>query len=333
MRIFKKVIYYFIIILSVVVILLSLLSLIHDVPYWYSKVLDFPRQQYLLLGMLCVLLFIWLNKKWNPAAILLSLGLISSIGIHCTRILPYVIGEKTVPRATLETVTEENVVGIMIANVLISNRKADDFLKIVNETAPDLLLVMEVNQWWVDELQALTQQYPYIMKYPADNAYGMALYSKLPLKNKEIKFLKKPDVPSFHTQVMLTSGKVFKFHGVHPVAPVPSDKYPDNVDEEEVALLKVGKMVAEEALPSVVAGDYNDVSWSYTSRLFENNGNLNNVRIGRGLFNSFDARSYIMRWPLDHCFVSNEFSLLELMRLPDFGSDHFPLYVKLAMQN
>ncbi len=328
----RKVFFYFIIVMSVMVIVVSLLSLIYDVSYWYSKVLDFPRQQYLLMGVICLLLLIWFNKTWKPASILLILGLISSIGIHSVRILPYVIGEKTVPDANLETVAEENIVSIMIANVLISNKKVDDFLKIVNKTAPDLLLVMEVNDWWMTELNALTKQYPYIMKYPADNAYGMTLYSKLPLENNEIKFLSKPDVPSFHALVTLPSGKSFRFHGVHPVAPVPSEKYPDNEGEKEVALIKVGKLVSEESVPSVVAGDFNDVSWSYSSRLFGKNGNLKNVRIGRGLYNSFDAHSYIMRWPLDHFFVSNDFSLLELERLPGFGSDHFPLFVKLVLQ-
>lgn len=175
-----------------------------------------------------------------------------------------------------------------------------------------MLLTMEVDKWWVNQLLPLKKTYPFVIEYPLDNAYGMALYSKLPLKNTQILFLNHMHVPSFHTTVLLASNLSFRFHGVHPVAPVPSEKYPDNAGEKEVALKKVSKIVFAEKLPSMVAGDFNDVSWSNTSRMFEKEGKLNNVRIGRGLYNSFDARSFIKRWPLDHFFVTQEFALLEL---------------------
>ena len=36
-----------------------------------------------------------------------------------------------------------------------------------------------------------------------------------------------------------------------------------------------------------------------------------------------------MRYPLDHVFASQHFLLAELRRLPDIGSDHFPMLVIL----
>lgn len=123
------------------------------------------------------------------------------------------------------------------------------------------------------------------------------------------------------------------FHGIHPMAPVPSGKYPDTAGKKEVALEKIGKIVGNDSLASIVAGDFNDVSWSHTSRMFEKQGKLNNVRLGRGLFNSFDANSVFMRWPLDHFFVTKEFSLLKLNKLSKFGSDHFPMYAELVLEN
>jgi hypothetical protein len=55
-------------------------------------------------------------------------------------------------------------------------------------------------------------------------------------------------------------------------------------------------------------------------------------RIGRGFFNTFHARIPVLRFPLDHVFHSNHFRLLELRRLPRFGSDHFPVLVALAWE-
>lgn len=323
--------FYGIVILSFVLILLSLLSLLYDFPYWFIKILDFPRIQYFFTGLVLLILFVILNKKWNFYAVFLVLGLLSSLVIHGIRILPYIAGEKTVPDVNTMAPSEERILGVLLANVLITNREAGKLLEIIEETNPDLILVMEVNEWWISELQELKQNYPHFIEYPLDNAYGIALYSKLKLKEEEIKFFNGDGVPSIHTKVVLPSGEEVQFHGMHPVPPVPSSKYPDNVGQEEVALLKVGNMVAKDTIPSIVAGDFNDVSWSQTTRMFESEGDLKNVRIGRGFYNTFNARSFILRWPLDHYFVTDSFSLLTLERLPEFNSDHFPMYAEFLL--
>lgn len=66
--------------------------------------------------------------------------------------------------------------------------------------------------------------------------------------------------------------------------------------------------------------------------MFGQSGNLNNVRIGRGLYNTFNANSFIMRWPLDHYFVTEDFSLLKLERLPEFNSDHFAMFAEFVLE-
>lgn len=321
----------FIIFLGTLVILASLLSLFYDLPYWYSKVLDFPRLQYWILAILCLLIFAGINKKWKLASWLFIVGLIVAIWIHSERIFPYWFAEKAVPDAA-ENFNKDNSFSLMLANVLIKNDKYGKFLELVKEQDPDMLLAMEVDQKWVEELDGLRSKYPHVISMPNDEAYGMILFSKFPMQNQQVKYIKHDFVPSFHTEVVLPSGKRFQFHAVHPVAPVPSDKYPDNKGEKEVELLIVGEMVAEDKLPSLVAGDFNDVSWSHTSRLFGHDGELKNARIGRGLYNSFDATSMVMRWPLDHYFVTEGFELAEIKRLEAFGSDHFPMYAKFVVK-
>jgi endonuclease/exonuclease/phosphatase (EEP) superfamily protein YafD len=326
----RKGINYVVIFISTLVIIASLLSLFYNLPYWYSKLLDFPRLQYFILGIICLILFILLTKKWKWPSVLLGLGLVASILIQSIRIFPYWIGQKSVPDAG-QNISEENSVSILLANVLISNRESDKFLEVVRNANPDIILAMEVNQWWIGELEILKQDYPYVMEQPNDVAYGMALYSKFSIKDTQIKYLKHKNVPSFHSRVELKSGKEFMLYAVHPVAPMPSDKYPDNVGEAEIELIRVGELVSQNQLPSMVAGDFNDVSWSNTSRLFGNDGQLNNVRLGRGLFNTFDANSSILRWPLDHYYVTKEFKLVDLKRLDKIGSDHFPIIAKFLL--
>ncbi|MDF9801265.1 endonuclease/exonuclease/phosphatase (EEP) superfamily protein YafD [Catalinimonas alkaloidigena] len=310
---------------------MSLLSLLFDVNVWWIKALDFPRVQFLLVGLLCLLMFGVLNQRWSFWAAFLTVGLISSIGLQLYFIIPYTsLVQKTVKTFNTQDINKSNKVKLLVANVYMHNRQATSFLDIVKQTEPDMVLVMETNQWWIKALQPLRKKYAYYHEYPADNTYGMGLYSNFPLLDLETKFLQHSDVPSFHTKVQLPSGNTFLFHGVHPVPPVLS-KHPDNKGEQEIALIKVGRMVAQNNIPSIVAGDFNDVAWSNTSRLFQTTGELNDIRVGRGLYNSFDANSPMLRWPLDHVYVTERFELKHLERLGKFGSDHFPIYAELVL--
>ena len=76
----------------------------------------------------------------------------------------------------------------------------------------------------------------------------------------------------------------------------------------------------------------NDVAWSRTNYLFQRASGLVDPRIGRGLYNSFHAEYFFLRFPLDHFFHSNHFRLVELKRLAYFGSDHFPMFIHLSYE-
>ncbi|MDX5438523.1 MAG: endonuclease/exonuclease/phosphatase family protein, partial [Pontibacter sp.] len=269
--------------------------------------------------------------KWHFSAVAFALGLVSAIVIQSTFILPYtVVAAKTVESDEPSAVQQGRAFSLLIANVWMKNRQADEFLQLVQQANPDLVLAMETDQWWVDQLSPLRQKYAHVVTYPLDNTYGMVLYSKLPLKETDIMFLKHETVPSIHTNVVLPNGEEFILHAMHPVPPKPSE-YPDNVGEEEVALLKVGKMVSQTDMPAVVAGDFNDVAWSRTSRMFNTQSRLRDVRVGRGLYNSFGAKNILFRYPLDHVYVSEEFRVVQMERLSKFGSDHFPILIKLSL--
>ncbi len=101
-------------------------------------------------------------------------------------------------------------------------------------------------------------------------------------------------------------------------------------DMRDAELLLVAKEVNKLGdVPVIVAGDFNDVAWSHNTHLFQRIGGLLDPRVGRGLFNTFDTGSRPLRFALDHDFTSKHFLLVELRRLPDIGSDHFPLLVVL----
>jgi len=156
------------------------------------------------------------------------------------------------------------------------------------------------------------------------------LYSRLKLIDPDIKFLVENDIPSIHTGVELRSEERISLHCLHPRPPHPPTD--QDATERDAELLIVGRAVKETDEPALVAGDLNDVAWSHTTKLFQKISGLLDPRIGRGMYNTFDATNPLLRWPLDHVFHSNHFKLVALKRLPHFGSDHFPMYIELSYE-
>ncbi|SMC00361.1 Endonuclease/exonuclease/phosphatase [Hymenobacter roseosalivarius DSM 11622] len=314
-------------------LLLTLLSVGPELVWWI-QVLNFPRLQLLLIhAVVLVGLLAVGGQRHRGARLLLVLGTGVGLALQASFILPYtVLGKKTVPDARPAVADSRAFrLRLLVINVLMHNRQTAPLRQLVQTTRPDVLLALETDARWARELRELRPLYPYQLELPRDNTYGMVLYSRLPLEGTRVKYLEHPGVPSIHTSLRLPDGRLIAFHGVHPPPPVPLEYLKDKTHYKEVALLKVGDMVRQTQRPAIVAGDFNDVSWSFTTRMFEAGGKLRNVRLGRGLYNSFRATSLIMRWPLDHIFVTRHFQVAELKRLPGIGSDHFPIYAELVL--
>src|SRR5690606_18309926 len=123
------------------------------------------------------------------------------------------------------------------------------------------------------------------IKHPLDNTYGMMMLSKLPLTYSPVNFLVTDSIPSIFTRITLPSGSMIDFYGVHPEPPMPgTDTY-----ERDTELLIIGKKIRESDIPTIVAGDLNDVGWSVTSKLFRKYSELVDPREGRGLYNTYNV--------------------------------------------
>jgi endonuclease/exonuclease/phosphatase (EEP) superfamily protein YafD len=219
---------------------------------------------------------------------------------------------------------------LLISNVKIENRNAAGLRKIIRENNPDVVLILEADDWWRDALAEFEQTHPFTVQKPLDNSYGMLFYSRLPILNSEILFRVYEDVPSIRACIALPAGIEVELYCLHPKPPVPQEE--GSSKERDAEILMVGRETRRKNRPVVVMGDLNDVAWSHTNYLFERISGLMDPRIGRGFYNTFDARYPIMRFPLDHFFHSNHFRLIDLKRLPYFGSDHFPMYIALSYE-
>lgn len=296
---------------------------------WWVRALDFPRLQLFVISLLLLLIEGALLDLSRPVAWFLPFVAVGCMAYQSWWIVPYTrLFPVEVPSASHSE--RRKTIRIMTANVLTSNRNARRLLEMVRENAPDILVTLESDAWWQEKLDALETEYSYTIKCPRDNLYGMHVYSKLPLTNSRIDYLVESDVPSMHAKVRLSSGDTVRMHFLHPAPPSPSEN--EESSERDAELIIVARSVAETHAPVIVTGDLNDVAWSETTRLFRKLSGLLDPRVGRGMFNTFHADHWFLRWPLDHLFHSNHFTLADMRRLEKFGSDHFPLFTELTYE-
>lgn len=315
----------FALVLSLFVIVATLLPFFEK-DHWWIRIFDFPRIQIFGLGLLSLgLLAISWYDHWFEYVIALSV--VSALVYQATAIFPYTpLAKKQV--LTCKDPDGHPVFSLMVMNVFMNNRNAEEARQIIFNANPDILLAVETDHWWSDNLRILEKDYPHRVSVPLENTYGMLLFSKLKLVEPEVKFIYISDVPSIHTKVQLETGEFFKLFCVHPKPPAPG--HSDSSTHRDAELVTIGKETRDIEEPVIVAGDLNDVAWSFTTNLFQRFSELLDPRVGRGMFNTFHAKYHLFRWPLDHIFHSDHFQLLEIKTLPYFGSDHFPIYVRLC---
>lgn len=313
-------------ILAAIVIIMTAIPLIRA-EAWWIRGFDFPRLQVALLGVLALIGLVLLRPHSTLSYVLAGL-LFIAIGYQSLRILPYTpVWAKQVKDADQHRVQDS--LSILITNVLMPNQEYGALKRIISDADPDVVLCMEVDDKWCTELREIEARYPHRVLQPQSDTYGIALYSKLELEDAQVKRLLEDDIPSIHAKLAMRNSRRVELRCVHPKPPAPQEA--KTSIKRDAELLMVGKEVKPIETPVIVMGDLNDVAWSHTTTLFQKVSGLLDPRQGRGLFSTFDARNPVMRWPLDHIFHSKHFELLELKRMPKFGSDHFPVFIKLAL--
>jgi endonuclease/exonuclease/phosphatase (EEP) superfamily protein YafD len=156
----------------------------------------------------------------------------------------------------------------------------------------------------------------------------MHLYSKLELEDVQIHHFVKEDIPSIEAYFRIDKQHKIKIFALHPKPPSPTEaKTSTNRNAELLLVAKRLKKINELVL---VFCDLNDVDWS-KSTLFRKISGLLDPRLGRGRYSTFHSQYKFLRWPLDHLFHSEEFSLNKIQVLPEVGSDHFPICAKLEL--
>ncbi len=216
---------------------------------------------------------------------------------------------------------------VMSANILNSNLRASDFEHLVAELDPDVLVILEYTFRWDQQLTSVKAQFPYSVISPRNYGFGIAIFSKRPLRNvEEILLDDSVDVPTLFCEIEVSGQKV-GLAAVHTLSPITRSRFASRNKQ----LHNLARRVATDNRPQIVAGDFNSTTWSPYVADFLRDSRLHDSRAGFGLQTSWPQFNWLMLIPIDHAFVSREFHIHRRWVERDIGSDHYPIVLDISL--
>jgi len=205
---------------------------------------------------------------------------------------------------------------LLSANVLTSNPDAQPLLDLVASEQPDFLLLLEVNQGWLQKLASLHAQFPHRLDHPRGDNFGISLWSRLPM-DASAAWLGDEEIPSIVASIH--GDQAFTLFAIHPLPPARKRM----ARSRDRQLNAIAERVLTTAGPVLVAGDANATPWSGPMFRFREQTGLRTART-----------SLIATWPtsapplgiqIDQVLVSEGLDVVSCTRGADIGSDHWPL--------
>lgn len=310
------------VIVSILLIVITVLATL-DLVVWWVKVFNAIRIHLaVLMGLTIITGFIFFGLS-NTIVNFLMAALAAGAVFNFIKIREFT----PLHPVEIETAGSNSGIQFLAANVRKRNKDYKKFVNLIEKAKPDVFLITEPDQDWIDGIKSLEKAYPHTVLQPQDNTYGLALYSRLPMQDKKISFLVKDNVPSFQVKFQLPNDTIIQYIGLHPKPPAPWTK----AKYKDLELIVAAEISNYTRYPTIVSGDLNDVGWSRATRQFKSISGMLDPRIGRGLFNTYNALIPLFRVPIDHFFISKHFKLVKMVRLEKFGSDHFPVLIEVSL--
>ena len=323
---FRKIAFGLLVIATVFLALVTIASFT-NFNDWWIRLWDYPRLAiFTIAGLLFLVSGFTLRgkRRWVIAGTLLAVTLWQGYRIHRYTVIAK--PEVQFIEAGAQVPTDQ-CFSVLSLNVLQHNRQYGRTLDLIRRYDPDMVLLLETDQGWVDALKPVSTRYPHVRNVPIDNTYGLVFMTRLPTDELTVHRLIENDIPSIFARLRTPAGRRFGYIGLHPRPPqVGTDT------QERDAEIAVGARIAAKAgLPVLAMGDFNDVAWSDTSELFKRVGTYLDPRIGRGFYATFPASLPAFRWPLDQIYFTEEFSIDRLEVLGEVGSDHLPIIAQMCL--
>ncbi|MFN0121510.1 MAG: endonuclease/exonuclease/phosphatase family protein [Blastocatellia bacterium] len=275
------------------------------------------RPQYFALGLISLISFAWLRRKWWMA--LAALVLLFNLWFVAPWYFP-------VKRASANPPNLGANFRVVLSNVLFSNRDFDAVLRLAREENPDVLVLQEMNRAWLGGAQPLERDYPHRMLATYFGLGGVLVLSRYPLTRAPVMDRPDWDVSGLAARVDF-HGRPVSLIALHP----PSPESAQGMHMRNRMLDVVAGAARDLPSPLILIGDLNTTMWSPSYTRLESGSGLRNARRGFGLLPTWPTFLPVMYIPIDHCLVSPDIEVIQCRTGRRVGSDHLPLVVDLRI--
>lgn len=295
----------------------------HWVVQWPGYLL---RQITILLIVLLITRLYFQSPTWTSWDIAINILGIGTV-VSCAWILiPYTrFGKRTVPSTT----TKDDGLSIVISNLQFDNTSYAKAIEVFRDADPDLLVLLELTPEWKDRLLNGLNGFNFKYLIARDDAFGMGVFSKHPIGDHRIYHIYN-STPTLQCTLDY-NGYSCDLWILHPKPPAPGDA--ETSEPLDFEFRRVSDMIDGGEIPTIVAGDLNEVAWSRTTLNFLKRADLRDVRRGRGTVPTFPTYATWMAFPLDQVFVSKHWQVSEFSKLSNINSDHYPLVTRLVLES
>jgi endonuclease/exonuclease/phosphatase (EEP) superfamily protein YafD len=212
---------------------------------------------------------------------------------------------------------------VLVANVEYGNHDYGRLAQLVEEVDPDVVGLTELTPAWVRALRSALADHAYRRLAPQEGAYGVGLYSRVPLRNSRVARYPADGSPSIIATVGIGARRL-ALVVTHLHTPFAGDRRTRQLHALAAGLRKLGK-------PAAVCGDFNAAPWAHSIHALAETADLRSVYGRFGLAATWPAgTSRLFRVPLDNCLVDESVAVADRRVGQDIGSDHLPLLVDLA---
>lgn len=288
----------------------SLIAWLGSVAYYFELASHF-RLHYLLLAILCAVIFVWAGRwKWVVVSLLAA-------GLNLPALMPAYLpaSQPADTKASLR---------IVMANVHTENSDYADFITWAGRQRPDIIIVIEATPEWAKALAPLQAYYPHKITLQRRDPFGLLVFSKVAFEKQQVLGFGNGQHPSLFLRVK-KSGRELGIVATHTEPPVDSELFALRNRELDNA----AEVVARIKGARILIGDLNTTQWSPYFVAMKERGGLRDGRNGFGILPTWPAELPGLMIPIDQLLVSSEVAVRKLSVGDDIGSDHLPIFAEV----
>jgi len=286
--------------------------------WWIFELASHFPVQYLVILLTCSLIYL-ARAKYTTAVTVAAFAF-----INLYLVVPF---DAEVHAKAPSTYRESKKFRALLINVNHGNQNYKKVREFIRLTDADFIVLLEVNEQWLEELQPLETAYPYRRGISLED-YGIGLFSRMPFEDAHIKVIGRVGNPSVIGRFNI-DGQRFTLIGTHPEPPVSQTK----AKNRNRQIAAIGQLISSQQGTTIVLGDLNITPWSPFFRDFLSKTGMRNSRDGLGLQPTWPVRFPPFWIPIDHFLVSPNVIVHNRTIGPDIGSDHYPVVVDFSVKS